>query len=702
MAKIASLPRDSDGKMPKPIKRRMDSWIVAGFVAVILFSAVLRVVRLHTIPPGLFFDEAANLFDIQAILHGWHPIYFPRNNGREPFFFYWASLFASIWGTNAYAIRLASAMIGVLTVAATFFCAREFFRLWKIQERRADWLALGAAFTLSVTYLDLHYSRIGLRTITLPLFLAISYGFLFRAIRRDQDDWKTWLSFAAAGVWGGLSTYTYIPSRIAPSLLVIPFVLLLFQRRSWKPFIQIVLVGLLWVGVSTPLGLYYLHHPNQVQGHTNSVSILNPTSDHGDPVGAVVHGLVATFGAFDFVGTPAAEQNLPGRPIFDPVASVFFALGWIFLLVGTLRPEIMKNSGDPAKPTRWLHVMGGIFIVAWVFTQALPSALAVNPPGFIRMTGTLPAIAIVAAAGYGFAEKLLQKIGLARGIRWGLVGVALGVSAVWTIHDYFFVWGPSPAAYHLMMGDKTDSAAFLNQWAKSERVFLAPLYAQDNTIKFLTQSAEIQSFDIGLSLVVPTDRTRDVRYVFPATDRTEANQVREELPVRPIVATVYDPSRRFPLLTTLTIPKSELPPAPAKRIATLDGKIALVDAQVTPTSQTAGQNIRVELRWLALKRLPTNYTVFIHLLDAKNQTVAQVDRQPTGGSFPTLAWHVGDLVVDRYDLAVPKGVPVGHYQLVAGMYELKTLKRLPTYLSTGRAPADEIPIGQVDIVATGP
>src|SRR5579883_2363797 len=105
-----------------------DLGLIVGFVAVVVFGFLLRVYRLHVTPPGLFFDEAANLFDISGILKGQHPIYFPNNNGREPFFFYWASLFASIWGVNAYAIRLASACLGTLTVPATFFCARELLR----------------------------------------------------------------------------------------------------------------------------------------------------------------------------------------------------------------------------------------------------------------------------------------------------------------------------------------------------------------------------------------------------------------------------------------------------------------------------------------------------------------------------------------------------------------------------------------------
>jgi len=76
-----------------------------------------------------------------------------------------------------------------------------------------------------------------------------------------------------------------------------------------------------------------------------------------------------------------------------------------------------------------------------------------------------------------------------------------------------------------------------------------------------------------------------------------------------------------------------------------------------------------------------------------------MDRQPTGGSFPTSQWHAGDLVFDRYGLSLPRTLPSGRYVLVTGMYELKTLKRMAAQTPTGRANSDEVTIAPVDVNA---
>jgi len=676
-------------------KSKADWFLPFAVVAVVLFGALLRTVRLHTDPPGLFFDEAANLFDISAILGGWHPLYFPANNGREPLFFYWASLFASVWGANAYALRLAAAMIGTITLATTFLCARETYRLWDRRGRWADWTALGATFILAILYAHVHFSRFGLRTIALPLFLSLSYGLLFLGLRRNS-----WWAYTAAGIAGGVSVYTYIASRIAPILLGVPLVAA--PGRFRRLIAPLVWVGVVWVIVCVPLGLYALRHPNQVEGHTNDVSMLNPANNHGDPVGGLIHGTVATFEAINFVGSEGAEQNLPGRPLLDPIQSLFFFVGLGALARGgasrkdegaTKEPVALSNGLIPG--SRESRRVVTLFLVVWIVSQLIPPILSVNPPSYIRLTGMFPALAILVGLGIGYAVRSTRgRVGnLAVG---GVLGVALVASTAWTVRDYFFVWAPSPTAYMWMMGHKVDSSNRLNAIARTDRVFLAPLYAQDYTIRYLTRGSPIQSFDLGLSLVVPTDRSSAVHYVFPANEQDAVQSVLAALPVKPRIVQIYDPTGRFHILTELDLAPSQLPKPPSERLATFDGRIALV-GRTGPNEIAAGQDLPIVLEWEALKPSPENDTIFLHLRDAANQTVAQVDRQPTNGTDPTSQWHVGDLVWDRIALAIPNNLPAGHYRLVGGLYRLADQKRLAAELPTGPAPADEVTLAEITV-----
>jgi hypothetical protein len=95
-----------------------------------------------------------------------------------------------------------------------------------------------------------------------------------------------------------------------------------------------------------------------------------------------------------------------------------------------------------------------------------------------------------------------------------------------------------------------------------------------------------------------------------------------------------------------------------------------------PTSIARGQSLDVDLFWRADRALNESYTVFVHLLDANGQVVADADSPPFSGLFPTNRWSVGEIVRDRHTLKIPN-VPPGEYAIEIGMYLPATGARLP-------------------------
>jgi hypothetical protein len=79
-----------------------------------------------------------------------------------------------------------------------------------------------------------------------------------------------------------------------------------------------------------------------------------------------------------------------------------------------------------------------------------------------------------------------------------------------------------------------------------------------------------------------------------------------------------------------------------------------------------GDILQLSLHWLAEQTPQGNYTVFVQLLDAAGQVVAQKDRWPGDGLFPTAAMQPGQVIVDN--LAIPLELPPGQYRLIAGLY----------------------------------
>lgn len=94
-----------------------------------------------------------------------------------------------------------------------------------------------------------------------------------------------------------------------------------------------------------------------------------------------------------------------------------------------------------------------------------------------------------------------------------------------------------------------------------------------------------------------------------------------------------------------------------------------------------GQPVQVNLVWQAAVETETRFTVFVQLLDEKNQVVAQHDGPPAAGAAPTDSWIAGEYIPDRHSLTLPPTLPAGAYRLIAGLYDARTLERLP--LSNG-------------------
>ncbi len=125
----------------------------------------------------------------------------------------------------------------------------------------------------------------------------------------------------------------------------------------------------------------------------------------------------------------------------------------------------------------------------------------------------------------------------------------------------------------------------------------------------------------------------------------------------------------------------------------------LINAQLGSAIRLDGVALNVEqlppqltLFWSALLPVRNNYTVFIHLRDANNNTVFQWDRQPLNGAYPTGQWLPGETIIDPVLLALPKNFPSGEYHLAIGMYDLNTLERLPVAKDSSGENAVLIPL----------
>ena len=118
-----------------------------------------------------------------------------------------------------------------------------------------------------------------------------------------------------------------------------------------------------------------------------------------------------------------------------------------------------------------------------------------------------------------------------------------------------------------------------------------------------------------------------------------------------------------------------MPGSAAQVKADFSGQVTLLGYQAG--SPRPGQNMPVTLYWQAQSEIPVDYTVFMHMLDASGQTVAQADARPKAGWLPTTWWDPGKIVADEHTLVLPAALPAGDYRLEVGLYVAETGERLP-------------------------
>jgi len=129
----------------------------------------------------------------------------------------------------------------------------------------------------------------------------------------------------------------------------------------------------------------------------------------------------------------------------------------------------------------------------------------------------------------------------------------------------------------------------------------------------------------------------------------------------------------------------------------LGTSIALRGYTLTPSEVQGGDILQVMLFWEALEVPATRYKVFVHLVDDRQQIVAQYDGEPGDGMNLTTNWRPEQgTFPDRYGIWVPHALASGEYGLWVGMYDVSGAPRLPTAVN-GQLAGDALLLETVEI-----
>jgi hypothetical protein len=700
-------------------------WLI--LVGIVAIAAFFRLWRLDVVPTGFQFDEAYNVNDALRVIAGERPIFFEANGGRESLYIYLLAPFVSFLGATPLAPHLLSALVGILTIILSYAFLR---RLLPADE----WpVAALATALMAISYWHIHFSRYGIRAITLPLMLVCIFYCLWRAFEFPPHSLTFYSSLIAAGFFLGLSIYAHPAARLAPIIIVAWFGWLIATRNSqlaisniqypipnlqppppytkaplrclqslmthYQLLVALSIIALISFIVFLPLGLYFMQHPEQFIGHPKAVFLTGERIQEDHPVSALVANVARVAGMFFVSGDAEWIHNIPHRPMFDLSIALFFIIG---LLVWVKK--------------LWAREPVAVFALLWLLVMLTPTLLSDAAPNFSRAIGIMPLVFIIPAWGLRLAERGLRAVIKHRlNTRHPLLTHRFPVSHIpylitfyfllfsltvfITYHDYFNLFPNLPDNYYFYDSDKVDATQYLLERARTDRIYLPPLWSQHATFALLTRDAGFKSFDNGEIIVLPPpDGQRGMTYAFPSHgDPIYMDYFAETYGALAQRETVNDALGR-PLLTLFRIAPqaipadaallpATLPIAPRKIVnANFNNEIRLVGYRITPSTSN-DKPYQLTLVWQAQKRIAHDYTLFIHLNDANGQRLTQKDRRPGNGSYPTTVWTAGETLVDIYELWSQGAVPT---QFVVGWYRSDNKHHIPVVDANGKPTDDKV------------
>ena len=351
-------------------------------VLVLLLTALvlgLRVWRLNTIPPGLWWDEATQGLDAAELLTGHFRVFYPSALGKEPLYIYLTAPFVAAWPGSPFAVRFAGALLSVLMVPTLYATGRALFIH---HPTGGTWAGLTAAILWGTNFWAQSISRIGFQVNAFPLLLTVAVLTWLNYTHRP--DRRRALTF---GIVAGLTLYTYLAARATPVLWLALYLLLPRAKRiALRPTLTIAILA--FIAVILPLGIHFALHPADFFSRISTFDAVQGGAAEPEPWSWSIEGTLKAF--FGIIGDPIARHNLPDQPSFTPVAVALFALGLVTGLLATL--------------LRSRHKQAALTALVWWVLLCIPAILSrSSTPHYPRLYGALPAAMLIAALPLGFA-----------------------------------------------------------------------------------------------------------------------------------------------------------------------------------------------------------------------------------------------------------------------------------------------------------
>lgn len=366
--------------------QRWEGLALAGILATAAFGLYFNLDRQ---PEGMLADAVENVLDVHRIqVEDARDIYFERNSGREPLYFYITALVGEPTFLSA---KFVSASVAFLTILALYSLGRT------IEGRT---LGLAAAGLGAVCIWQIVLARLGLR-VTFGSFAAVLLMlFLWRAVYLGHR-----FDYLMLGLVLGIGLYGYASFRVAPVLVMGGLGVAWWRwRRVGNVLATIVIAFVTYF----PLMLYALRFP---EVYWLRVDTLSQTQM------SYLEGLARSLLMLNVFPDPLSLHVAePGAAVVHPITATLFVLG---IVVAVRR--------------QWLLLL--VAFVIFILPSALAVAQPLEMPSARRAILAFPVVMLIAASAL---TALLQEFPVRwRGLTACFVLAIIGVMNLSAYHQNY-------------------------------------------------------------------------------------------------------------------------------------------------------------------------------------------------------------------------------------------------------------------------
>lgn len=463
---------------------------------------------------------------------------------------------------------------------------------------------------------------------------------------------------ALAGLFAGLSLHTYMAARVVPIfyLLFVGYLALFHRRALRRCWRSVAFFWLALIVVALPLAVFLLANPG-AEFRISEIDAPLRALFAGN-VRPVVDNFVDILGMFGWRGDPLWRQNVAFWPVFDPLIAAFFYGCLAFFL---FRFRNIRHA----------------FLLLWVLTAFVPSVVTINAPSTIRISNILPVLTILPAIvmhSMGYLSTERDELSTTVKRKWlPFVGVLLILifHLARTGWGLFVVWPANAEVQFVWQEALIDAAAYLDEVPDAGPVAVGGWTPE--TMDPPTVALSLRRDDLALRFFHP-----EQALLLPAAAPGETARIVHPaiLSPHPALQAQLDRwgitgSRR----NAFTVYEFDAPPDPAPdypAAVSFGEELLFLGHTFREGCRPAGSApCQILTYWRVTGPAAGPRRIFLHAVTEEGAIAATGDAL----GAPAAQWQVGDLLVQRHEVAIDTIEP---YTLNLGVYNPETSRRLLT------------------------